>query len=106
MNRWRIPSSVVDIVKAVCQDYDRRDRAIKRPSEIDVSVLEEYKALNDIINHALECVECGMRATLLYDVCHNVGYDYTQISPFIAKNTYYDRKRRLIHDIAKGMHLV
>ena len=44
--RHEIPSSVVNIVKSVCADYDRRARVIG----IDGSVLDTYLQLNGIID--------------------------------------------------------
>ena len=103
--KWEIPSSVVDIVKTVCADYDRRERAIKY-SAITGAVLARYVELNAIIDKALDDVEIGIRRYLLDDIQLGRGYDSSQASPFLAKNTYYQRKRKLIHDIARGLSLI
>lgn len=100
-----IPASVVNIVKTVCADYDRRERMIKH-SSITGTVLEKYVEWNAIIDKALEDVEVGIRRSLLEDVQHGRGYDFSATSPFLAKNTYYKRKRKLIYDIAQGLLLI
>lgn len=103
--KWDIPTSVVDIVKTVCADYDRRERMIKH-SAITGAVLERYVELNSVIDRALEDVEVGIRRSMLGDIQKGRGYDFSAASPFLAKNTYYQRKRKLIHDIAQGLSLV
>lgn len=103
--KYEIPASIVEIVKTVCADYDRRERAIKY-SSITGPVLERYVELNGIIDMALEEIECDVRRDLLKDVSSGRGYNFSAASPFFAKNTYYQRKRKLIHDIAKGLCLL
>ena len=103
--KWEIPSGVVAIVKAVCADYERRERAI-RYSNITGEVLSRYVELNAVIDNALEEVEIGIRRDLLEDIREGRGYDFSATSPFLAKNTYYQRKRKLIHDIAEGLFLI
>ena len=103
--KWEIPKTVVDVVKSHCADYKRRERMIKF-STITGAVLDEYVRLNSIIDNALEDVEVGIRQELLEDVAKGRGYDYSAASPFLAKNTYYPRKRKLIHDIAEGLSLI
>ena len=103
--KWEIPTSVVDIVKTVCADYGRRERMIKH-STITGDVLARYVELNAVIDKALEDVEVGIRDAMLEDIHKGRGYDFSAASPFLAKNTYYLRKRKLIHDIAEGLHLI
>ena len=103
--KWEIPTSVVDIVKMVCADYDRRERMIKY-STITGAVLAKYVELNAIIDKALEDIEIGIRRDMLEDIQQGRGYEFSAASPFLAKNTYYQRKRKLIHDIARGLSLI
>ena len=103
--KWELPASVVNIVKTVCADYDRRARMIKCTATTD-SVLARYAELNAIVDKALEDVDIGIRRDLLEDVKKGRGYDFSAASPFLAKNTYYRHKRKLIHDIAKGLSLI
>lgn len=100
-NKWRIPSGVVEVVKSLCRDYDRREKAAG-----DEAVAENNKRINTAIDEALESVEVGIRRDILHDVSNGVGYDMSQASPYMAKNTYYDRKRKVIHDIAKKLNLI
>ncbi len=102
--RYEIPSNVVCIVKSLCVDYERRELALKNP-KLSSSVLDEYKRLNNAIDIALLELEVGIRKIMLNDVQHGRGYEYSRASSFIAKNTYYSRKRKLIYDIAKELKL-
>lgn len=103
--RWEIPTSVVNIVKSVCADYDRRQRIINS-SVASTDVIARYSELNAVIDEALLDVEPGIRKDILNDIHLGRGYDFSPASPFLAKNTYYQRKRKLIHDIAKGLSLL
>lgn len=103
--KWEIPTSVVDIVTTVCADYERRERMI-RYAGVTGDVLERYVELNATIDKALECIELGIRRDLLRDICEGRGYEHSPAASFLAKNSYYQRKRKLIHDIAVGLSLI
>lgn len=103
--QFELPSSVVEIVKTICADYDRRERAIKHGNVTGV-VLERLVELNAIIDAALEDIEIGVREDMLRDIQNRRGYDFSPASYCISKNTYYKRKKKLIYDIAKNLALV
>lgn len=103
--QFDIPTSVVEIVKTLCADYNRREQAIKY-GNVTGSVLARYVELNAIINTALEEVEVGIRQDILRDIQSRRGYDFSPCSYCISKNTYYKRKKKLIYDIAKSLSLV
>ena len=104
--KWVIPDNVVDIVKSVCADYDRRKRAIQA-SLLTAEVMREYIRLNDAVDKALtDNVEEALREYMLTDIQLNRGYDLSPTSPYLAKNTYYQRKRKVVHDIALELHLI
>lgn len=103
--RWEIPSSVVRLVEAICADYDRREQAIKH-SSLTGETLETYARLNAAIDAGLESVEPGIRRFMLDDIWLGRGYDFSPCSPFLAKNSYYKRKKKVIHDIAKELKLI
>jgi hypothetical protein len=103
--KWGIPKTVVVVVIAICADYDRRTKAMQFktvPSEVAV----RYAELNGAIDHALAEVEPGMRSLLLADLQQGKGYDKSMASPIVGKNGYYNRKRKVIHDIAVGLNLI
>jgi hypothetical protein len=94
-DHWEIPTSVVHIVKSVCADYDRRAAVIASGE-----YREQYVNMNAAIDLALLSVEEGIRRIMLEDISHGRGYDFSPASPYLAKNSYYLRKRKAIHDIA------
>lgn len=102
---WEVPTGVVGIVRAVCADYRRREHMIKF-SSIAGDVLEEYIRLNSIVDNAVGSAERGIRYSLLADIANGRGYDNSPASPFLAKNTYYLRKRKIVYDIARSLKLV
>lgn len=103
--KWDIPTSVVSIVKSHCADYDRRARALKNPAT-PPAVYARYETLNATIDRALKDIDVGVRKILLQDISAGRGYESSMASPFLAKNSYYARKRKLIHDIAQGLNLI
>ena len=102
---WEIPASVVHVVNAICADYERRERAIKY-SNITGTVLARYIELNSVIDGALQEVEGGIREGLLRDISEGRGYTRSSIQHIVSKNTYYRRRRKLIHDIARNLSLL
>ena len=102
---WEIPTSVVCMVNAICADYERRERAIKH-SNITGAVLDKYIELNAVIDDALAEVEVGIRKDLLRDISEGRGYTRSHAQVLVSKNTYYRRRRKLIHDIAKQLSLL
>lgn len=103
--RYEIPKSVVVIVKSVCADYDRR-KLLSEMGELDEGVKARYDYLNGAIDDALIEIDPGIKRVMLEDIRNNRGYDYSPASPFLTKNSYYMRKKKVIHDIAKGLSLI
>lgn len=102
---YNIPSNVVNIVKAVCADYERRQRAVES-NKANGEVREEYIRLNTIIDEALSDVEIGLRDFFLRDFRDNHGYERSEATFLLSKNAYYRRKRKLIHDVAQALNLI
>lgn len=103
--KWGIPSTVVTVVCSICSDYARRKSEIGYGTTTE-DVLDECKRLNAVIECALEDIEVGIRWVIFEDITYRRGYVFSPCSAIIAKNTYYKRKRKLIHDIAIGLHLI
>ena len=101
---YELPRSLVGVIESVCSDYYRRATAIKNGTASGV-VLDEYLRLNIAIETALEGIEMGIRGELLRDVAFGLGYNKSMISALMAKNTYYQRRRKLIYDTAKALNL-
>jgi hypothetical protein len=100
-DNYEVPKGVVNIVKTVCADYDRRSKG-----NADEAVLETYLQLNGVIDTALEEIEAGIRRVILDDVRLGRGYDFSPASPFLAKNSYYNRKRQFVYNVARGLKLI
>lgn len=100
-----LPRGVVRMVESVCGDYARRCAAIKNGSAKG-AVLDKYIELNVAVETALEKIEIGIRGELLRDIAIGRGYNRSAVSGFVAKNTYYSRRLRLICDIARNLNLI
>lgn len=104
-DRYTIPASAARLSEAVCGDYYRRATAI-RSGIVSGAALDVCMHLNIAVETALEGLENGVRSEMLKDVALGRGYNKSNLGAFMAKNTYYDRRRKLIYDIAKGLNLV
>lgn len=102
---YELPHGVVETVRGVVMDYDRREQAIKR-STITGSVLERYIELNDAVDAALGEVDVGIRGDMMLDVALNTGYAFSQCARCIGRKAYYQKKKKFIYDIAVRIFLV
>ena len=98
------PHGVSAIVKAICADYNRRRVALG--GDLPDNVREHYSTLNAAVESALGEIEPGIRSAILADIVKGNGYDVSAATYYLAKNTYYRRKRKLIHDIAVSLNLI
>ena len=103
--KFNLPFSLVQIIKSICADYDRRADIINRSSASD-DVTEEYLKLNKAVDDAFTDVEIGLKKHLLEDIKLGRGYEASLASSFIAKNTYYKRKKKIIYDVARSLSLL
>ncbi|MBQ3015268.1 MAG: hypothetical protein IJD79_00650 [Clostridia bacterium] len=104
-NNWNHPQSLVNIIETIISDYPRRDRIV-RFSSASETVIEEYRRLNAIIDRAVNELEPELARIVKCDMIDRIGYDKSRASLCASKSTYYNRKRKLIHDIAVYMCLV
>ncbi len=104
-NEKILPLQVNRVVVALCGDYDRRKKEIKK-QQSDIATLQYYQYLNDTIDKALEeeCEE-GIRTKIREDIGNGVGHRRTQLY-YMAPGTYKKRKRNCKYRIAKKLRLV
>lgn len=103
-DRYTLPGSVVDIVKSICADYERRRRVMEHVEDEQVCAM--CLMLNGAIDTALSEVEEGLRGDLLSDLAEGRGYERSAAADKISKNAYYNRRRKLVYDIAHGLALL
>jgi hypothetical protein len=103
--RWEIPKSIVIIVTAVIADYERRERILKDRNASE-TVLDKAAELNAIVDTALEDIEPALCKDIVSDITDGRGYKRSSCSLVMQENTYYRRRRKLIHDIAVAMGLI
>lgn len=102
---WEIPTGVAKIAKAICADYDRRAAAIRK-GEGSEELLEEYRRLNAAVDAALAGEEVGTRADLLRCMADRQGYEKNHAHLYICRQSFYRKKRQIVHDVAKSLNLV
>ena len=101
-----LPQTTYWLVVAICADYDRRAAALRK-NELAQDTAAKFRHLNEAVDSALECIEdAEWRTYLMQDIIHKRGYAWSQLSPFVAKNTYYKRKRLVAYRIAQSLNLI
>lgn len=102
--RYTLPGSVVDIVESICADYKRRERLTE--SDCDERVLCTCKKLNEVIDKSLLEIEEPIREDILMDIAEGRGYERSAAQYLISKRAYYQRRRKLIYNIAYALSLM
>lgn len=102
---WEIPRSVVNIVQSICADYERRQKMIECSTTTEVS-LDRIVELNNVVDCALEEIEPGIRKEIMRDITERRGYYRSGCCVIMDKNSYYRRRRKLVHDIAVTLQLI
>jgi hypothetical protein len=104
-DQYKLPKSVVQIVRAQCADYERRENAI-RSGDLNAQTEENYRKTNEIIREALFSCEEQLRKDILNDIAACRGYDKSKTALNLSYHAYYRRKTKAIFDIAKKMYLI
>ena len=104
-DQYKLPKTVVRIVRAQCADYERREQAI-RNTVLLPEIEDSYKRTNAIIRDALMPCEEQLRKDILNDIADCRGYDKSRTALTISYHAYYRRKMKAIFDIAKKLHLI
>ena len=101
----RVPEGVAKIVKAVCADYDRRRRALA--GDLPDDVRQRLEELNTIVDSAFNLVdEPCVRNDILRDMVAHRGYEHSHAQMYLCENSYYARRRLVIYEVARQMHLL
>ena len=100
-----IPIAVKRAVRALCEDYDRRAKEIKR-GVLPPDVLGNYMILNATVDAALaSCCEEEIRTEIRHDIGAGVGHRFTQIY-YMSAGSYKERKHNATLAVAKAMKLI
>ena len=100
-----MPKGVVQIVKCICADYDRRARAIPYTDNRDVR--DTYIRMNTAVDSALLSItEPGIRDLMLRDMVCRRGYERSRAREMICGQSYYARRRKVLRLIAEELALI
>jgi hypothetical protein len=101
----KLPPEVRQVVVALCADYERRERILRRQSATP-DVLSLYETLNRGIDRAVaELCEARIRTEMRRDIGAKRGARRTPLY-FMSEGTYKRRKRDTQHRIAEALHLL
>ena len=100
----KLPLDVSRAVCSLCNDYDRREKAL-RENKLRPELRDSYAALNAAIDEALtETCEEGIRLPMRRDIGLGRGHRMSPIY-FISEKTYKKRKRSAKAEIARRLGL-
>ena len=106
MRYKRIPTcyaSTSRIINALYADYDRREKEIKQYPER----INRFYELNRALVSAVEDVcEPDIREGMLFDLCHDLGYDKSTLATIMCHKTYYERKKAVKEAAARRLGLI
>lgn len=97
------PSSVYEVVVAICMDYARR-KALMDAGAKSEEVKATCARLNEAVDAALNECEPWIRVNMLNDIINRRGYDKSVLR--ISKSNYYYKKRIIIQSIATRLNLI
>lgn len=101
----RLPLAVDRVVRAHCEDYDRRRRAIAE-GRLSPETLGHYMVLNAKIDRAIaSCCEESFCEEMREDIAAAHGHRNSRLY-FISPGTFKARKRETKIAIAKALHLL
>lgn len=104
MARRNVESTLDALVRALCLDYPRRERAISERS-VSHRTDTEFRYYNfKIFDAAAEVVGEAEAEIYIKEIGAAVGYAKSE-SFLISEVTYKQRKRLVMNNIAKKLHL-
>ncbi len=100
-----IDATIRDVVVALCKDYFRRASAIENHTA-EPRAENEFKYYNyKIYDATAEVVGPRYAEQFIDDIGKKRGY-WDSETDILSENAYYYRKRVVIHNIAKKLHLI
>ena len=97
-----LPLAVERAVRAMCEDYERRENEISR-GKLSPLVLGHYMMLNAKIDEAIASVcEEGIREQMRRDIASGIGHRFTQLY-FLNAKAYKARKKESKRAIARAL---
>jgi hypothetical protein len=100
--KYELPHTVVNLVEAVCADYDRRNVIISA----DRAPSDMVKELNRAVDSGLEVIEECLRRDMCRDIGLHRGYHFSPLSGVMSYVTYYQRKKKAVYQIAVELRLI
>lgn len=97
--------SVIRIVNALYSDLERREALLKEKGELPR--YNKFRELDRALIAAVES-ECepSIRSSMLFDLCHDIGYDRSALACIMCHKTYYSRKRAVKFEAARRLGLI
>lgn len=100
-----IPKSIEHTVRAVCEDYPRRKRAIAE-GKLPAETLGHYMIVNARIDDAIaSCCDASFCEEMREDIANHTGHRATRLT-FLGVSTYKLRKHETKLAIARALHLI
>lgn len=96
-------ASVIRIVNALYADYERREKEIRSGK----NRINRFCELNNTLKASVELTcEASVRDGMLFDLCHDIGYEKSSLAMMMSHKTYYARKKAAKLEAARRLGLI
>jgi len=105
MAGWKIENSLDVLVRALCLDYSRRERAIAERS-VTHRTDTEFRYYNfKIFDAVAEVVGESHAEIYIKEIGECIGYAKSELGLTLSEITYKKRKRFAMDNVARRLHL-
>lgn len=96
-------TSVIRIINALYADYERREKEIRTGK----SRINRFYELNNTLKASVDLTcEASIRDGMLFDLCHDIGYERSSLAMIMSHKTYYARKKAAKLEAARRLGLL
>lgn len=101
-----LPSSVVRVVAALCGDYERMKKELKKENDerLRLTYFTYTYTIYDEVAKATRLVGCHVD-TMIAEIGTNTGYLKSELVGILSRGQYYRFKQKAIYRIAKALFL-
>ncbi len=96
-------TGIIRIINALYADYERREKEIRTGK----NRINRFYELNNTLKASVDLTcEASIRDGMLFDLCHDIGYERSSLAMIMSHKTYYARKKAAKLEAARRLGLL